>query len=194
MPRLYTFPSTVVLERAAAGTPEFMRPDMTPYAAVLEGILSDSECDAIQQKITRLEPYGVLGCGATTRECVSDSVLDIIETVARHANDRYFHFDLDRGQHSWLQTYGEGDKYQRHMDGSPGQTRKLTAVAILSHPLSYEGGDLTLYVTPKEHQIPRTRGTIVVFQSWIEHDVSPVKGINSERQTINMGFWGPPFR
>lgn len=192
MNRLYTFPTSVVLERAAAGVPEFMCPDLTPYAAVLEGYLGDAQCDDILERVGRLEPYGVRGCGAVTRECASDPSLDIVESAARKLNDWYFRYDLNRGQHSWLQTYGPGDQYQRHMDASPGQRRKLTAVVMLSHPKEYEGGDLGLFVIPKEHTVPRTRGTIVVFQPWIEHAVSPVT--SGLRQTINMGFWGPPFK
>lgn len=194
MARLYTFPSDVVLARAVAETPEFMRRSFVPYAVVLEGILSDYECEEISETLGRVDPYGVMHCEAITREVVAAPCLDIIETVARHANEKYFQYDLDPGQHSWLQTYEQGGAYQKHMDGSPGQTRKLTAVAILSHPESYEGGNLTMYVTPKEHAVPRTRGTVVVFQSWVEHEVTPIAGVGSERQTINMGFWGPPFK
>jgi predicted 2-oxoglutarate/Fe(II)-dependent dioxygenase YbiX len=165
---------------------------MVPYAVTLPGVLRDEECDEIVEKLNAVSSYEVAHCDAITREIVSDSCLDMIETVARKANDWYFKYDLYRGQHSWMQTYMRGDKYQRHMDGSPGQTRKLTAVAMLSHPLSYDGGNLAMYVNPRSYPIPRTRGTIVVFQHWVEHEVTPVT--DGLRQTINMGFWGPPFK
>jgi hypothetical protein len=192
MSKLLTFPSETALERAEAGTPEFMRPNQVPYAVCLEGILRDEECDAIQETLMHVDPYVVKGCGAVTREIVAAPCLDIIETAARNMNDWYFKYDLDPGQHSWLQTYGVDGDYHRHMDGTPGQMRKLTAVALLSHPLSYDGGRLTMYVEPKHFNVPKTRGTVVVFQHWVEHDVSPVT--SGERQTINMGFWGPPFK
>lgn len=192
MSKLLTFPSQTTLERAEAMTPEYMRPNQVPYAVVLEGILRDEECDEIQGSLTRVDPYSVKGCGALTREIVAAPCLDIIETAARNMNNWYFKYDLDPGQHSWLQTYEAGGDYHRHMDGTPGQMRKLTAVAILSHPLSYDGGRLKLHVEPKEFVVPKTRGTVVVFQHWVPHDVSPVTA--GERQTINMGFWGPPFK
>lgn len=189
---LYTFPSQLSIDRAVDSTPNFMWPSRTPYAVMLEGGLTCSECDDIQERLGRLEPYGVTGCSASTRECVDDPSLNVVETIARNVNDMYFKYDLDAGQHSWLQSYGDGDEYQRHMDGSPGQTRKLTAVVMLSDPKSYDGGKLTLFVTPKSFIASQTRGTIIVFQPWIEHEVSTITAGN--RQSLNMGFWGPHFR
>lgn len=191
---LTTFPSNLGLRQAVAATPDFMRPSHVPYAVCLQGALSDEECDEIQETLNHVDPYTVRGCGAVTREIVAAPCLDPIETIGRNINDRYFGFDLDPGQHSWLQTYVEGGDYHRHMDGSPGQTRKLTAVALLSHSGSYSGGNLTIVVPPKSYSVPRSRGTIVVFQHWVEHEVEQTRGLNSERQTINMGFWGPPFK
>lgn len=192
MSALLTFPSEHSMGLALLNAPAFMRPSPVPYAVSLEGALSHDECDLIQDRLAYLEPYTVPGCGAVTRECHGDALLNPIETVARNINSRYFGFDLDEGQHSWLQTYEAGGDYHRHMDGTPGQTRKLTAVAILSSPLSYEGGRLKMYVDPRHFTVPKTRGTIVVFQHWVEHDVSPITV--GTRQTINMGFWGPPFK
>lgn len=188
---LYTFPTEEDLAQRAAYTPQFMRPSVTPYAAAFEGFLNDAECDAILESLGQLEPYAVLGCGAITRECLADPTLNSIETAARAMNRLFWQYELDPGQHSWLQTYEAGGKYKLHADGSPGQTRKMTAVAMLSKPEDYRGGALRLHVNPKSHQVPRTRGTVVVFQPWIEHEVLPV--FAGTRQTINMGFWGPPF-
>lgn len=192
MSALLTFPSETALERAYSSTPDFMRPSEVPYAVSLEGALSVDECESISDVLESVDSYSVKGCGAVTREIVASPVLDPIETIARNINDWYFKFDLDAGQHSWLQTYMPNGDYHRHMDGSPGQTRKLTAVAILSSPLTYDGGRLTMYVAPKTFVVPKTRGTVVVFQHWVEHDVSTVT--SGKRQTINMGFWGPPFK
>lgn len=194
MSRILTFPSQHSLGEAALITPAYMRPSVVPYAVSMEGILTEDECELIQDRLAYLETYTVPGCGAVTRECHGDAVLNVIETIARNINEWYFKYDLDEGQHSWLQTYDEHGDYHRHMDGSPGQTRKLTAVAMLSHPRSYSGGRLTMHVPPKSFAVPKTRGTIVVFQHWVEHDVSRITGAGSVRQSVNMGFWGPPFK
>ena len=192
MQRLLTFPSQLTLEWAHNRTPAFMRPSMVPYAVSLEGALSAAECENIIRTMERIEPHESDGCDAITRETRGHAVLDPIEWVARNVNKRYFEFDLDEGGHAWMQTYERGNKYQRHMDGSPGQTRKLTAVAMLTDPDEYRGGALDIFVKPQSFTVPRTQGTIVVFQHWLEHEVAPVT--SGKRQTINMGFWGPPFR
>lgn len=194
MSGLLTFPSQYRLEQAYSATPEFMRPSKVPYAVMIPEALTPQECSEISENLMRTEPdpYHAANCGAETREFVSSPWLDPIERIARVVNDFYFKFDLDEGQHSWLQTYWPGGDYRRHMDGSPGQTRKLTAVAMLSEPAQYEGGRLTMYVTPRDFSVTNHQGTVVVFQSWVEHDVAPVT--SGMRQTINMGFWGPPFK
>ena len=173
-------------------TPPYMRPSPVPYAVSLEGALSAEECDEILKVVPYVAPYSMPGCGATTREIEFDPALDPIELLARNINRMYFNYDLDEGQRSWLQTYETGGDYHRHMDGSPGQTRKLTAVAILSSPVSYDGGRLEIFVEPKSFMVPKTRGTVVVFQHWVDHAVQPVTA--GVRQTVNMGFWGPPFK
>jgi predicted 2-oxoglutarate/Fe(II)-dependent dioxygenase YbiX len=192
MSEFRTFPSEEELESWAAKTPAFMRPCRVPFAVIIEGLLSDEQCDSIQEKLSKLETYAFNGCAAKTREIESDPVLDPIERAARFLNTLYWQYDLDEGQHSWMQTYNSGDRYQKHVDGAPGQMRKLTAVALLSESTDYEGGDLHILVHPRTMSIPRTRGTVVAFQPWIEHVVTPVT--SGTRQTINMGFWGPNFR
>lgn len=190
--KLETYPSREELEARASAVPEFMRPNEIPYAAVLEGYLSKRQCEMISDKLGQIEPYEFPVCGAETRECEWDPTLDPIEEATRYLNWIYWSFDLDPGQYSWLQTYESGGAYRRHQDGAPGQMRKLTAVALLSEADAYQGGDLILHYPPRAHVIPRTQGTIVVFPGWLEHEVLKVK--TGLRQTVNMGFWGPPFR
>lgn len=192
MATLTTYPSKEVLQTRAADTPKHMRPNEVPFAAVLEGFLSVEQCIEIQNLAKSVEAYTHPDCGALTREIPFDPSLDPIEEAGRFLNRMYWKYDLDPGQFSWLQTYEAGMGYQMHMDGSPGQMRKLTAVALLTEEDQYAGGTLRLHYHPLSFDIPRSRGTISMFPSWILHDVSPVtKGV---RQTINMGFWGPPFK
>jgi PKHD-type hydroxylase len=79
-----------------------------------------------------------------------------------------------------------------YTQGAIGFSRKLTSVILLTDPSEYEGGALSLLIYPELIDIPKTRGTMVVFPSWLLHQVSPVE--NGIRQTLNVGFYGPPFR
>jgi hypothetical protein len=192
MVAIWTFPSPNDLGLLAGGTPEFMRPNEVPFAALVESHLSDAQCDAILEALNPLEGYRHKGCDAWTREIAEHPSLDPIEEAARYLNFMYWEYVLDPGQYSWLQTYEKDQGYQRHADGRPGQMRKLTAVAMLSDENDYDGGVLRLHWRPTTFGTKLPRGSIVVFQPWVEHDVTPVtRGV---RQTINMGFWGPPFK
>jgi PKHD-type hydroxylase len=115
-----------------------------------------------------------------------------ISKIARLMNDQNFGYDLNDGITAWLQTYETGDAYALHRDGELGQSRKLTAVAMLSHPNEYLDGELLLYIHPYKFVVPKTQGTVVIFPPWVLHEVTPVTG--GLRQTINMAFWGPTFR
>lgn len=195
MNQLYCIPSLNDIKALAAITPKHMRPSINPSAVVLEGALTDEECDAIIAGFMfEEEPYKHQACGAETREGRTPlrSSLNPIRHFAKEMNDIWWKFDLDDDPIAWLQTYEAGGVYQPHTDDEPSQSRKFTTIALLSHPAQYEGGQLRIVPYPHVYDIPKTRGTMVAFPSWMLHDVLPIEfGI---RQTINMGFWGPPFR
>jgi hypothetical protein len=193
VPNLTTFPSLEQLEELNSKTPAYMVPNVLPYAAIGEGWLSDKECDNILWEYMDKVAYNFPHCNALTRECSRplDQVLDPMQNFARKMNDRLWKYDL-RSSGAWLQTYEPPNDYQKHMDIVPGQNRKLSAVLMLTDSETYFGGDLGIYSWPDKFYVSRTRGTIVVFQPWLVHFVSPV--FKGTRQTINMGFWGPNFR
>lgn len=191
---MYTFPSAEVIQTCMDATPDYMFPSRHPWLAVAEERLSDKECDLILAKTIPVESYRFPKCNAATRELESDKHPELkpIADVLYQANEEYWGFDLGGAWTAWMQTYREGDSYAPHLDGSCGQTRKLTAIALLTPPDHYVGGDLAMYIHPHTFPVPRIRGTIVVFPHWVIHEVMPVQaGI---RQTINLGVWGPPFR
>lgn len=191
----YTIPNERYLKTAKDATPRYMFPDENPLAVVYEEAVHDDLCDKII-KTCMIEPvYPFNGCEAQTRECPRPlpEVLRFIVNSGVEVNDRWWQFNLHNTPGAWLQTYEMGDSYQPHVDGTVGQTRKLTVIVLLTDPDEYEGGDLRIYSGANVLEtIPRTRGTMVVIPPWVLHDVTPLdQGI---RQTLNLGFWGPPFR
>lgn len=190
----HTFPSENIIAQKAALAQPYMRPNKTPFAVVAEGYLTDQECDAVLWAMAEVEPYEFSGCGAVTRECPYPLTepFQPIANFTKTMNMFYWDYDIDDEAAAYMQTYDKGGKYQLHMDATPGQSRKLTAVTLLTNPAMYEGGDLKIYFHPKEFTVPRTRGTIVVFQPWLLHEVLPI--VSGRRQTVNLGFWGPNFR
>ena len=76
--------------------------------------------------------------------------------------------------------YENGGKYKWHTDmgSKETSTRKLTAVIQLSDETKYEGGDLEFGITDdtgeKNYTAPRTRGSIIIFPSFLSHRVTPI--------------------
>jgi hypothetical protein len=191
----YTIPSEEELLLRFKNTPFFMKPNLIPFAVVYEGALAKEYCEGVAKGLTEgVERHEYPGCKAKTREVPWDylEILKPIEDAGKFANEQHWKFDLDIQTAAWMQTYEAGDSYLEHMDGGPASTRKLTAVALLTDPDEYMGGDLLLKPVPDSYTIPRTQGTVVIFPFWMPHLVTPIhSGI---RQTINLGYWGPPLR
>lgn len=191
---LSTIPSLEQLAEQSKKVPDYMRPNLVPTAVVISQFLDDRQCDEILYYMMEQEPYEFKHCGATTREAPRpmDYCFSPLIHAGHVANEQFFGFDLDEDYAAWMQTYERGDDYQKHTDAAPGQMRKLTAVLMLSDEEAYSGGDLRIEIVPRNIGVNRTRGTVVVFPSWVQHYVTPVKA--GVRQTINLGFWGPNFK
>lgn len=171
-----------------------MYPNDIPWVVYEEGYLSEQTCLTILKQMLVEDTYEFHNCNAHPQEAPMPlpTAFDPVCEFVWEMNKKYWNYDLNPDAAAWLLTYFEGDYYQAHMDHTPGQTRKLTAVAMLTDPQHYEGGDLELYFPPSKIPIPKTLGTIVVYPSWVIHEVSPV--IRGMRQIANMGYFGPPFR
>ena len=89
--------------------------------------------------------------------------------------------------------------YTKHNDcGDKGELenfvdiRKLSFSIQLTDKKEYEGGELILYVNGEEVKAPKSKGTIIFFESDIIHEVKPVKkGI---RHALVSWVQGPNLR
>jgi PKHD-type hydroxylase len=110
------------------------------------------------------------------------------------AVNRWFKFDLfglvDEIQFA---RYGVGDSFGWHLDTGGGQTstRKLSMSVQLSDDGEYAGGDLELCACPQLDP-RRRRGTIIVFPSFLAHQVTPVT--RGTRCSLVAWAHGPPFK
>jgi len=88
-------------------------------------------------------------------------------------------------------------KYDLHHDidwnADKPYDRKLSIVIQLSDPDTYEGGDLSFSeVQNPERNDLRKRGTIIVFPSYLQHQVSPVT--SGVRHSLVSWVWGTRWR
>lgn len=109
----------------------------------------------------------------------------LIYGYARYANAMNYQYKLSEFDKEAIQIskYGVGEYYGKHLDyssvrDSPSHTRKLSISVQLSDTNDYEGGDLKIYLPgsekDSEHTCPREQGTIIVFDSRLTHEVTPV--------------------
>lgn len=110
------------------------------------------------------------------------------------AVNRWFKFDLlglvDEIQFA---KYAVGDGFGWHLDAGGGQTstRKLSMSVQLCDEAEYEGGDLEFCACPKLDP-RRRRGTIIVFPSFLAHQVTPVT--SGTRCSLVAWAHGPTFK
>ena len=98
--------------------------------------------------------------------------------------------------------YTEDQKsfYAKHKDhfGDPRNEenyvdiRKLSFSIQLTDEKEYEGGDLIFYLDGREMKAPKSKGTIIFFESSIVHEVKPVK--KGTRHALVSWVQGPNLR
>tara|TARA_R110001592_G_scaffold332197_2_gene615439 strand:+ start:3458 stop:4090 length:633 start_codon:yes stop_codon:yes gene_type:complete len=108
-----------------------------------------------------------------------EKLMDLIQT----ANIAMWNFDLHSVRDNIQYTEYRGEEkgfYDWHLDIGSNQlsTRKISITVQLSDPSEYEGGNLELKPGEDAHHPSKTKGTVVVFPSYLLHRVTPVtKGL-----------------
>lgn len=113
---------------------------------------------------------------------------------ATEAN-KYYGFDLN-GFFEPLQlaSYSIEDHFDWHLDFGVGHSskRKLSIVIQLSDTNDYEGGDLEFQINNKTVKAPRSKGTAIIFPSFIRHRVTKIT--KGTRYSLVGWVSGNPFR
>ena len=105
----------------------------------------------------------------------------VINTFARIANSSSnWNFDIDLSEAIQIGKYEEGNgHYDWHTDThvfDNGKQRKLSVSVLLNDPSEFEGGSFDF--DDGEENLLKSRGSILVFPSFLRHRVTPVtKGV-----------------
>jgi PKHD-type hydroxylase len=70
--------------------------------------------------------------------------------------------------------------------------RKLSISIQLTNPEEYEGGELYLYDDDKGTLMDKTQGTLIIFPSYVLHEVTPVT--KGERNSLVTWVTGKQFK
>jgi PKHD-type hydroxylase len=151
--------------------PEFLSPDDCDAAAACFPSARAAAVDhgagiAVDDRLRRSRAsFLVDASGHALVKRVRELMLDV--------NRRRFKLDLFDIEPLQLSEYAVGDGYKDHLDIGPGPAalRKLSASVQLTDPSAYDGGDLHIWGTGK---VERTRGAIILFESYLVHRVEPV--------------------
>lgn len=115
-------------------------------------------------------------------------------SAVESANARFFGYDIqfiEPLQYSVYRAESNGF-YTAHYDWGANEIgiRKLSFSVQLSDPMEYAGGDLVLHTGRGEPVVAtRRQGSIIVFPSWMLHEVTPVtQGV---RRSLVGWFEGP---
>jgi PKHD-type hydroxylase len=125
-----------------------------------------------------------------------DWVIDKIMSQVVEANDTIWKFDLNSviDNIQYTEYEGNGGHYDWHLDIGPGTIshRKISIVIQLSNPDDYVGGDLEIMTGSDHTKIPRGKGNVIIFPSFLLHRVVPL--ISGNRKSLVLWVGGGHYK
>ena len=123
-------------------------------------------------------------------------LMKLTDHFAKSANRKYFNFDISYVPPVQLTQYDPGASCGWHIDVHWSidlmYDRKLSVVVQLSDPDEYTGGDFEFGGGPVAPTEFKTRGSVLVFPSYIQHRVTEVT--EGTRYSIVSWVEGPRWR
>lgn len=123
-------------------------------------------------------------------------VYDRVSNQIMEANKALWQFNLhtiiDNIQYTEYE--GNGGHYDWHLDIGPKSInhRKVSVVVQLSDPDDYVGGNLELHPGSNSFAVPRAKGAVVVFPSFLLHRVTPLT--SGLRRSLVLWAGGEPYK
>jgi PKHD-type hydroxylase len=170
-------------------------------------ILTPEACDSLvklytQDRVAKEPP--VIGNGAGAIDLTVRNVTRVmlpthkdiggrLAAAGLWANHQAWKFDITHANQAEFLAYPAGGRYQAHVDTflQHGEDcRKLTVLAFLND--NFKGGKFFLQDGQNRYYPPQTKGTVLVFPSFIMHGVEDVK--EGERFSVVCWMVGKFFR
>ena len=122
-------------------------------------------------------------------------IFDKLKGLVKTANNMW-NFDIvGFGEGLQVGTYLSENKghYDWHLDADSNNSfRKISMSIQLSDPDDYDGGELQIYTRRNPITLPKMKGTIIFFPSFLLHRVTPVT--RGKRSSLVAWITGPQFR
>ena len=167
-----------------------------------ESVFTDTECDVIIELSKKQDSQDGITQGGDAN--LRDSQIKWINSsddsawlyaklqqIAGAAN-KFYQFNIHQLESIQLAEYSNGGHYGWHRDLGAGRQsmRKFSISVQLSDEGSYEGGALEFFSIPVN--VPKARGSVVIFPSYISHRVNPVT--HGTRLSLVTWVLGAPFK
>jgi PKHD-type hydroxylase len=179
-------------------------PDNTQNWAYWDNLFTPEECaQIIAIGNSKLQEATTIGANNGIRESqiawLSSAELEFafrrVTNAVLSLNSQFFNFDLFGMAEGFQFTRYDAPTghYGMHIDKNlNGTVRKLSLTIQLSSPEDYEGGELALQWSRNPKIMPKELGKMVVFPSYVLHEVSPVT--KGTRYSLVAWVTGKPFK
>jgi predicted 2-oxoglutarate/Fe(II)-dependent dioxygenase YbiX len=174
---------------------------------VFQDVLTPEACDSLirlytSDKTIKEPPVIGTGTGAIDKSIrnvervMLPTYKDIggrLAAVGLSANHNAWKFDITHANQAEFLIYPAGGRYKAHVDTFLGQSddcRKLTVLAFLND--DFKGGRFFIQDGHEKHYPPQTKGTILVFPSFIMHGVEDIE--DGQRCSVVCWMVGKFFR
>jgi PKHD-type hydroxylase len=117
--------------------------------------------------------------------------------MIEEANNALWKFNLYSmdEQIQYTEYYQNGGHYDYHLDiggGFPLNQRKISITVQLSGPDEYQGGDFEILRGKNPESLPKQRGCVLVFPSYLLHRVTPVT--QGTRRSLVLWIGGDSYK
>lgn len=187
--------------------PSLNLPSAEMRHVVYHDILTSDACDSLirlytQDRVPKEPPVIGEGAGAINLEVrnVTRVMLPTYKDIGGRlaaaglsANHAAWKFDITHANQAEFLAYPAGGRYQAHVDTflqHGDECRKLTVLAFLND--NFKGGKFFLQDGQNRYYPPQTKGTVLVFPSFIMHGVEDVE--EGERFSVVCWMVGKFFR
>jgi len=122
---------------------------------------------------------------------------DKLLNLADRANEDLWKFDMYDSKEliQYTEYYEDGGHYDYHLDLGTGDLlsqRKISLTVQLSEADEYEGGNFEILRGTSPEVLPRKKGAVLLFPSYILHRVTPVK--SGTRKSLVLWMGGASFK
>ena len=161
------------------------------YYKLIQNVLTDVECDEIIEH--SLKNYNLEDVVTTTDlktyyvdytfnkrrgvKFIDNELSNLQNKILKIINKERIFSGLiyDKISYFLFNEYKETDFLNYHNDGDEIKNRAATITVVIQLNDNYEGGEFLYKVDGVEYEVPKIKGSVFIFDSYMLHKVSPVK-------------------